>query len=132
MNSDCDRIKDRIAELISGTGEANDRTEVQEHLLRCSKCRAYADEFEEEERHLTGFFTRFDSGISRVETAVVNALEGAELPVRGGSVAFGRTLIGAALAKHGLAAAVLVVVTVYFVITLNWIYQINECIRLSM
>jgi len=132
MSSDCDSIRDRVAELISGTLKEGERAHVQGHLAECPKCRAYADRLEEEERMLTGFFATFDSGISRLETAVLNALAGAEAPVGDRSVALGRSVIGAALARHGLAAAVLVVVTVYFVITLSWISQINECIRLSM
>jgi len=131
MNRDCEIIRDRVAALIAGELPADEKRQVQQHLDLCSDCRAYAGALEEQERMLTDFFAAIDCNMDSRQVGVIEALGRIEA-LEKGSFLSPWNVMESVLARHGLAAAVMVVVVIYFVITLTWISQINECIRLSM
>ena len=66
------------------------------------------------------------------EDAVISAIDDIEATRGIGILSAGGLFIGSRLAKHGFAAAVIVVATIYFAITLSWISEITACIRQSM
>jgi len=132
MNSDCDKIRDGIEELVNGTLSEAETNAVRQHLRECSGCSQYAGALEEEEQRLASYFALFESNMSSMEDEVIDALERTEVSGREKVFSVGRDVIIPVVAKHALAAAVIVVVTVYFVITFTWISQINECIARSI
>lgn len=132
MNSDCDRIRDGIEELVNGTLSEAETNAVWQHLRECSGCSQYARALEEEEQRLASYFADFESNMSSMEDEVIGALDRAEVSGREKVFSVGRGIIAPVVAKHGMAAAVIIVVTVYFVITFTWISQINEYIARSM
>lgn len=132
MNSDCDKIRDGIEELVNGALSEAETNAVRQHLRECSGCSQYAKALEEEEQRLASYFALFESNMSSMEDEVIDALERTEVSGREKVPSVGRDVIIPVVAKHALAAAVIVVVTVYFVITFTWISQINECIARSI
>jgi hypothetical protein len=129
MDSNCDKIRDRIADFVSGTLAEEENDALQQHLGECSACRAYAEALRKEDELLAGLFAEFDASMPGWEGEVINAISRFDTAGQKDIISVGRTTIRGLLSKHAAAAAVIVVVATYFVITLTWISQINECIR---
>ena len=132
MNSYCDKMKDQIADFITGVLPQTQVQRLQQHLGKCSACRDYAQALQEEEQLLTGLFGKFDASMPGREGEVINAINDLEAWRRTNIISVVGAIMKTTLAKHAAAAAVIVVVALYFVVTLTWISQITECIRLSM
>ena len=52
MNSECDQIRDLIADSVTGPVPAEQSAQLGEHLERCADCRRYADALQREDRLL--------------------------------------------------------------------------------
>lgn len=132
MNSDCERIKERITDSVTGTLPKAETDELGQHLSQCPPCKAFAQSLADEELVVTKFFSEFDSVMDQHEEQVIQAINRIE-PAPPSAIA--SILAGTAnstIARHAFAAAVIIVVSLYFIITLTWISQINECIKQSM
>jgi predicted anti-sigma-YlaC factor YlaD len=132
MNSDCERIRDRITDHISGILPETETEMFEEHLMECSMCRGYAQKLGEEERLLTQFFAQFDMGISSREDAAISVINRIDTSGRRNILSVGNRIAGNLFLRRAAAAVLIVFVTVYFVLTLTWISEINEIIRLSL
>jgi len=132
MNSDCERIRDRIADHISGILPETEAEMLEEHLGGCSTCRDYRQMLCEEERLLTRFFAKFDMDIARWESAAIGAVSRLDTSGRTSILSVGNRIAGNIFLRHAAVAVLIVFVTVYFVLTLTWISEINEIIRLSL
>jgi len=129
MNSDCGEIKDKVADLISGVlAEAEIKT-VQDHVSQCSSCAEYMRALQAEDELLAGLFAGFDANMRGWQDDVISTLSETGTFGRRETVSVGRALVRNLVARHAAAAAVMIVVTLYFIITITWIWQINECIR---
>jgi len=129
MNSSCDKMKDQVADLITGVLSKTDTDGLQRHLGECSACRDYARGPRKEDELLTGLFSKIDASIAGWEDEVINTINDLDAS---GQTNIIRTIMRSLLAKHAAAAALIVVVALYFIITLAWISQINDCIRLCL
>ncbi len=132
MNSDCERIRDRITDHISGILPETETEMVEEHLSECSSCSDYAQKLGAEERLLTQFFAKFDMDISSRENAVISVINRVDASGRRNILSVGNRIAGNLFLRRAAAAMLIVFVTVYFVLTLTWISEINEIIRLSL
>ncbi len=132
MHSDCDKMRDHLAELVDETLTQHSLEAVRQHLRRCSECRDYWLAVKQQDEQLADFFGRFDEPLQRMQAGVINTLNQMDTAALKKTRLFSAATLATALGRHGLAAAVIVVVTVYFVITFSWIRQINECMRLCM
>jgi predicted anti-sigma-YlaC factor YlaD len=132
MNSDCERIRDRITDHISGILPETETEIVEEHLMECSSCSDYAQQLGEEERLLTRFFAGFDMGIASREDAAIGVINRIDTSGRRNILSVGNRIAGNLFLRRATAAVLIFFVTVYFVLTLTWISEINEIIRLSL
>ncbi|MHC4388222.1 MAG: anti-sigma factor family protein [Planctomycetota bacterium] len=132
MKSDCDKMKDRIADLITGILPEQETQALQQHFSECSACRNYAESLEQEEQLLARFFGAFSTDMTTLEGKAIDAIERFEWPRRTGVVSVGEMIMKNFLMKYAAAAVLIAVVALYFIITLTYISQINECIRLAM
>ena len=132
MNSDCERIRDRLTDHISGILPETETEMVEEHLSECSSCSDYAQKLGEEERLLTQFFAKFDMGIASREDAAISVINRIDTSGRRNILSVGNRIAGNLFLRRAAAAVLIVFVTVYFVLTLTWISEINEIIRLSL
>jgi anti-sigma factor RsiW len=132
MNSDCERIRDRITDHISGILPETETEMLEEHLVECSRCRDYAQKLREEERLLTQFFAKFDMGIASREDAAISVVNRVDTSGRRNILSVGNRIARNLFLRRAAAAVLIVFVTVYFVLTLTWISEINEIIRLSL
>jgi anti-sigma factor RsiW len=132
MKSNCDKMRDEIAGFIAGILPEEEEQALQQHLKECSACRDCAESFEKEEQLLRRFFAKCDANMSAREDGAIEVIGQFDTSSQSGVASVGRTIIKNFLIKHAAVAVVIVFVAVYFVITLSWISEINECIRLSM
>lgn len=129
MSSNCEKIRDQIADLITGALAETEASTLNEHVRECSACSVYAEALRKEDEDLSGLFAGYDARMREGQAQVVSTISSVEISRQAGFFSAGKTAVKYLLAKHAAAAAVIVVVTLYFVITFSWISQINECIR---
>lgn len=132
MSSNCDEMRDQIADFITGILPEKEARALQQHLSDCSACKDYAQTLEKEEQLLTGFFAKFDATMTSREDEAISVINGFDTSGQASVIPAGKTILRSFLIRHAAVAVVIVLVALYFVITLSWISQINECIRLSL
>lgn len=132
MKNNCDKMKDQIADFITGILPESEIHTLERHLSECPACRDYAEALEKEERLLTGFFAKFDANIAGWEDEAINLINSFDASSETNIISAGKAIMRSLLIKHVAAAVVIVFVALYFIITLTWISQISECIRLSL
>ncbi len=129
MNNNCDKTKDQIAELILGVLPESQIQRLQQHISECSSCRAYAEALQKEEQLVSGLFSDFDADMTGREDSIINAVNHLGTTGQTSVISAGSALIKSSLTKCAAAAAAIIFVTVYSILTLTWIWQINECIQ---
>jgi predicted anti-sigma-YlaC factor YlaD len=131
MNRECDKVKERISDLITGILSEAQQSAVQRHIDECSQCRRYAESLGAEDRMLTGLVAQLETDMTGREEQVINRINSVNRTSVMGPIWAAGSVLRASLTKRAAAAAVILVVALYFVITLTWISQIQEYIRLS-
>jgi anti-sigma factor RsiW len=129
MNSDCERIRDQAADFVSGILSEAEIRELERHLGECPACSEYAKGLQEEDALLAGLFEKLDSGMRGREAEAIDAINDLEESAEGGMLSVGAGGIREFLSRYAMAAVVVFVVALYFIITLSWISQIKECIE---
>ncbi len=76
MNSDCQKIKDQIADLVTGILPEAQVHNLEQHLNECAACRDYARALKDEDMLLTEFFAKIDTNITHQQERVLQALPG--------------------------------------------------------
>ena len=132
MKSDCDGMRERICDLVSGVLADGEADILESHLLKCGVCRDYAEALRKEDELLSGLFAELDSGMRGREEEAIRRINQLEVLQEVGVVCKVRRIVESSLAKHVATAAVIAVVALYFIITLSWISEINELYELSM
>ena len=132
MNSKCDKIRDRIADIVTGILPEKEDVAVEHHLDECAACREYALSLRDEDQLLTGLVGEFEDKMAGLEEGVIRALDQFDTSRHPSIISLARALARSTLTKYAATAVIIASVTAYFAITLSWIYQINECILLSM
>jgi anti-sigma factor RsiW len=122
-------MRNRIADRVTGLLADAEAELVSEHVLRCPSCREYAEALEEEDGLLDGLIAKFGAEMGRREQEAVEAISRFDARSSGGRLWYAKLLVRNAIMKHGAAAAVIVVVGLYFVITFSWVSQITAVIR---
>lgn len=129
MNNKCDKMKDQVTDLITGILPETEMHKLEEHLSECSACRDYARALQKEDQLLTGLFAKFDANITSQENEVIRAINLLVASSRTNIISVAGTIMKSSVTRLATTAAVIVCVALYFIITLIWISQINECIQ---
>ncbi|MHC4665303.1 MAG: zf-HC2 domain-containing protein [Planctomycetota bacterium] len=129
MSSDCERIRDQIADFITGLLPEAEIRGLEHHLSECSACREYGEALEEEDELLAGLFAKLDTRMKGWEDEVIDTINQLDPGGQSSLVSAGAAVMRSFLARYATAAVVVLVVALYFIITLSWISQINECIE---
>ncbi len=131
MGNECEKIKDQIAEFVGGMLSGPQIEVLQQHISECPSCMDYVQSLEKEDRLLTELFSELGADLTRQEDEIIRAIEQLDRPGRGNVLSFARRFVGNSMARFTGAAAVVAFAALYFIITLTWILQIKECIRIS-
>ena len=132
MKPGCRKNKDLIADLVSGLLEKDQAQELEDHVSGCLECREYTLSLQRQDEMLKNLFSRFDADMTSREEDVIEAVNGINLPGKWSLGSILRRIDESSVASHTVAAVVIIVATLYFVVTWTWISQITECIKLSM
>jgi len=131
MNDKCYKIKDKIADLVTGLLPQDKIPEINEHLEICPDCREYYQRFQNEEKLLTNLFEKFNDDMQTRRNLVLNAICNTQIPHSGKIISLTRRIDQSTFTRKLAVAAVIAFVTVYFIITLTWITQITECVKIA-
>ena len=106
MNSDCRKIRDGIADIVTGVlTEAQVHT-VEQHLAECAACRDYERALKKEDVLLTRLFAEFDAGMAGRQERLLQAIDRSCPTGRVTYMTIGRTIMKSPITKL-VAAAVL-------------------------
>jgi len=109
MNSICEKMKDQIADLVTGILSEAQVQKLQQHLNECAACRDYAQALKNEDALLTKFVSDMDmtSRQERVLQAIDRSC--ASMPIE--TLSIRRTIMKSTITKLAVAAAIIIVVT---------------------
>lgn len=110
MNSDCEKIKDQIADLVTGILPEAQVHELEQHLNECAACRDYARALKDEDMLLTEFFEKIDTDITHQQERVLQAINSFDVSKQSETHLIWRTITKSPITK--LAAATVIIIAV--------------------
>ena len=111
MNSECDNIKEKIADLVSGMLSESQVQTVEQHLEECGGCQEYARALKHEDVLLTKFFAQIETDMTYREGHVLKAINRSGMSEQSDKLSIGRTIMKSPIAKLAAAAVIIVGVT---------------------
>jgi tetratricopeptide (TPR) repeat protein len=108
MNSECDNIKGKIADLISGILSESQVQTVEQHLETCSSCRDYAHALQNEDGLLTEFFTQIDTDMTGRQERALNAINRSFASEQSGSFSIRRIIMKSRITKIAAVAVIII------------------------
>ena len=74
MNRDCEKIQEKIKDLIFGELSRRDEEAVIEHTAGCSECKKYLQELRDEQRVIREFAGKVEAGMEHREKRMLEAI----------------------------------------------------------
>jgi len=108
MNSVCDKMRDYIADMVTGTLSQDDARMLNQHLKQCPTCRDYAHQLEKEDLLLSELFTSISVDMTNRQQRVLEAIEGCRLPKQSRPSSIWRTIMKSRITKLAAAAVIIV------------------------
>ncbi len=108
MNSECDNIKEKIADLVSGMLSESQVQTVEQHLEECAGCREYARALKHEDVLLTKFFAQIETDMTERQEQVVKAIDHSYISEQSETIAIWSTIMKNPLPKLAAAAVIIV------------------------
>lgn len=116
MNSDCEKIRDQIADLVTGILSEAEAQVVEQHLDECSACREYAHALEYEDGLLNEFFTKIDTNMKERQERVLTAINRSCVSRQSKTLLTGRTIMKSRIIKLSAAAVIIAAVVLSIVV----------------
>ena len=108
MNSTCEKIRDQIADLITGALSESQVQALEEHLNECSACRVYACALKEEDGLLAEFFAQIDTNMTGRQERALNAINRFYASEQSDNLSIRRIIMKSPITKIAAAAAIIV------------------------
>ncbi|MBW8040053.1 MAG: tetratricopeptide repeat protein [Planctomycetes bacterium] len=115
MNSECDNIKEKIADHVSRMLSESQVQTVEQHLEECAGCREYARALKLEDGLLTEFFAKIEADMSGRQERAVKAINRSYVSKQSDTISIGRMIMKSRITK--LAAAAVIIIAVVLSIT---------------
>lgn len=109
MNSDCEKIKDQIADLVTGILLEAEVHVLEQHLNECSACRDYARALEDEDTLLTELFAKIDTDMTGRQERVLQAVNRSCLSKQTETLPIRRIIMSSPITKLAAAAIIIAV-----------------------
>lgn len=132
MDRECSKFRGEILTYVAGLLPPDEAALVEQHIGQCMGCREFAENIQKEEHRVELLFSGLDDNIQDFQGRFLETLREMDESEQSSFASLRRNLMAHTLARGALTAAVIVVVAVYFIVTMTWISQINECIMSSM
>ncbi len=116
MSSDCEKIKDQIADLVTGILPEAQVHVLEQHLNKCAACRDYARALKDEDMLLTEFFAKIDTNITHQQERVLQAINHSGVSKQSETHLIRRIIMKSPITKLAVAAAV-IIITIVFLMT---------------
>jgi|GEM_PF-824009 len=110
MNSDCEKMKDQIADLVTGILSEAQTQKLQQHLAQCTACRDYARALRNEDIFLTVFVETMETDMTRHQERLLQAIDLSYQSRNNEPLLIWRTIMKSPIIKLAAAAVVIVVV----------------------
>jgi hypothetical protein len=114
MNNACEKMRDYIADMVTGTLSQDDARTLSQHLTQCPTCRDYAHQLKQEDLLLSELFTNISADMEDRQQRVLEAVESCRLPKQSKPSSIWRTIMKSGITK--LAAAAVIVVAAFIVL----------------
>jgi hypothetical protein len=115
MNSDCQKNKDQIADLLTGILPEPEVLALERHLNECAACRDYARALKDEDMLLTELFEKIDSDMVSRQERVLKAIDRARAPEQIETLSIRSTIMKSPIVK--LAAAAVIIVAAILIVS---------------
>jgi Putative zinc-finger len=106
MKSDCQRIRDQVADFISGTLCETDEQAIRKHLDTCTDCRRYVQALKQEDALLVDHFAQIDADMAIRQARVLGAVESAHTTKQTDTPVIWRRIMENRLSKIAAAVAI--------------------------
>jgi len=106
MTNDCERMRDRIAGLVTGAAQDRGSEELHRHLDSCADCRNYLRALQQEDTSLAEHFAVIDAEMARRQEHVLQAIERVDTSKQADRVFIWRGIMKNRLSKVAIAAAI--------------------------
>jgi len=110
MNSDCEKIKDQIADLVTGILPEAQAQIMEQHLNECAACRDYARALKDEDMLLTEFFAKIDTDMTNRQERLLQTVNRSCLSKKTDTLLIRRLIMKSPITKLAVAAVIIVVV----------------------
>ncbi len=108
MNSDCERMKDRIADLVTGILSEAHIQEVEQHLSECNACRDYAQALKNEDALLTKYAADMDTDMTSRQERLLQAVDRSCQSRRIRTFSIRRTIMKSPITRIAAAAVIFI------------------------
>jgi hypothetical protein len=114
MNSECEKIRDFIADMVTGTLSQENARILNQHIEQCPDCRNYAQALKNEDLLLSELFNSLNGEMANRQQRVLNAIESCHLPQKMKTISIWRIIMKSKIVK--LAAAAVIIVAAFIVL----------------
>jgi len=119
MNSDCEKIKDQIADLVTGILPEAQAQIMEQHLNECAACRDYARALKDEDMLLTEFFAKIDTDITHQQERVLQAINRFDVSKKSETHLIRRTIMKNPITKLAAVLAIVIAAGAISVVGVN-------------
>jgi hypothetical protein len=108
MNSDCEKMRDFIADMVTGTLSQENAEMLNRHISQCSDCRDYANELKKEDLLLNELFKDINSEMANRQQRVLNAIESCHLLKQKNTTSIWSIIMKSKIVKLAAAAVIII------------------------
>jgi len=112
MNSDCENMKDQIADYVTGILSEGQLQKLQQHLDECAKCRDFVHALKDEDMSLTKLFEKIDMDTISRQERVLQAVNHSRQSKQTDALSIKGKFMKSPIIKLAVAAAIIVVVII--------------------
>jgi hypothetical protein len=114
MNSVCEKMKDYIADMVTGTLSQEDARILNQHIEQCPDCRNYANELKKEDLLLSELFKDINGEMANRQQRVLNAIESCGPSKQKKTISIWSIIMKSKITK--LAAAAVIIVAAFIIL----------------
>jgi len=108
MNSDCETMKDQIADLITGILSDAQEQKLRQHLAQCAACRDYARALQNEDALLTEFVEKMDTDMTQRQERLLQLIDRSSQSKQIETPSIRRIIMKSPKTKYAAAAVIIV------------------------
>ena len=109
MNNNCEKMEDKIADLITGILSDSEKLILEQHLSQCPRCQNYRQALQKEDQLLIELFDKLDANMTNRQEKVISTVNNAGGVKGGNIISIIRKLTTRRITRFAAAALLLIV-----------------------